>query len=60
MPIARDIFLPIFCQFVKSSLVRDLNNHVFIDSDMFYNTCLQLMNYSKYNVIFIPFMLLGL
>jgi hypothetical protein len=34
MPIARGVFLPNFIQFVKSSLVRDLNNHVFMDSDI--------------------------
>ena len=34
MPIARAVFLPNFVQFVKSSLVRDLNNHVFIESDI--------------------------
>jgi hypothetical protein len=33
MPIARAVFLPNFTQFVKSSVVMDLNNHVFIDSD---------------------------
>jgi hypothetical protein len=31
MPIERAVFLPNCIKFVKSSLVRDLNNHVFKD-----------------------------
>ena len=61
MPTARDFFCQ-FIQFVKAILVRDLNNHVFIDSDIcsIMPACNLWTIPCSYYVIFVPFMLLAL
>jgi hypothetical protein len=63
--IARAVFLPNFTQFVKSSLVMDLNSHVFIDCEMcFIIPACKLSDWRTIlclgYVIFVPCILLAL